>query len=111
LTQLPTCGVETSDIQKDAIGAIIELTIQQKGSIINISSASATKQIILKKPDNTKLTKTASFTTDGTDGKLQYITIAGDIDQIGDWQAQAYIVMVGFIGYTSPITFTVNDNL
>jgi hypothetical protein len=108
---LPTCGIETNDIQKDAIGVVVELTVQQKGTVVDISSASATKQIIFKKPDASTITKNATFTTSGSDGKLQYITIAGDLDQVGDWQAQAYVIMSGFTGKTSPITFTVSDNL
>jgi hypothetical protein len=90
---------------------VIEFTVQEKGEIVDISSASATKQIIFKKPDATTTTKSGSFVTNGTDGKFYYTTIAGDIDQAGAWQAQAYIVTGSFVGYSMPVAFTVNDNL
>ena len=44
------------------IGTIIQITITEDGVALDISSAT-TKEIILKKPSGTLLTKTATFTT------------------------------------------------
>lgn len=74
------------------VGTILRVSItDDDGVIVDISTAT-TKQIILKKPDTSILTKTASFFTDGTDGILTYTLIAGDIDQVGRWQIEAYVV-------------------
>ena len=40
-----------------------------------------------KKPDGTIIDKIGSFTTDGTDGKVEYTTSdEDDIDQAGEWE-------------------------
>ncbi len=73
------------------IGTELVSTIKDGNAIVDISGAT-TKQIILGKPDGTSLIKSGVFTTDGTDGKLEYITVSGDINVIGWWKIQAYIV-------------------
>ena len=74
------------------VGTVIRLVVQdQDEAILDVSSAS-TKQIIFRKPSGATLTKVASFSTDGTDGRIQYATIAGDIDESGIWQMQGYVV-------------------
>ena len=103
-----------ADIKEMQLGAIsVAITIpvvDQDGNIVDISGASS-KQILLKKPDKTVLTNTAAFVTDGTDGLLQYLTIADDIDQIGIWEAQADIVITGFDGPTVVSKFKVLRNI
>ena len=32
---------------------------------------------------------------------MYYITVADDLDEVGDWQLQGYVVMTGFTGYGS----------
>lgn len=67
------------------IGTVVELTIlDSTGAAFNASGAT-TKQILLRKPTGVVLTKTASFTTDGTDGKIRYTLASGDIDVPGPW--------------------------
>jgi hypothetical protein len=73
------------------IGTLLLTTIKDGTSVVDISGAT-TRQIILGKPDGTALTKSGTFTTDGTDGKLQYTTVSGDLNAIGWWKIQAYIV-------------------
>jgi hypothetical protein len=77
---------------------------------LDISTATV-KQIIIDKPDGTNLTKGANFVTDGKDGKLYYLTVAGDFDQAGTYRTQAKIVMPGFSGYSSATTFEVLANI
>jgi len=90
----------TGQIFVGDIGTIFEATIKdQAGAVVDISTAT-TKQILFKKPTGVVLTKTASFTTTGSDGKIRYTTIAGDLDVSGvwsttnpGWQWEAYVVM------------------
>ena len=77
---------------------------------LDISTATV-KQIIIDKPDGTNLTRSASYVTDGVDGKLYYLTVLGDFDQAGTYRCQAKINMPGFSGYSSPTSFTVNANV
>jgi len=111
ITQALNCSGASSDIQVGVIGLIIELTLQERGSILDVSSAT-TKQIVFKKPDNSKVTVDAVFTTDGKDGKIQYTTGSITIiDHAGTWQTQGYISVAGFTGYSTVSEFLVNDNL
>ena len=73
------------------LGTIFRLAITDTaGTAIDVSSG-ATKYIYFQDPDGTKTQKTAAFYTNGTDGKIQYTTIAGDIDMVGTWQVQGYV--------------------
>lgn len=46
-----------------------------------------------------------NFTTDGTDGKLYYVTQAGDLMEKGTWKVCARVVTGTYSGTTSKITF------
>jgi hypothetical protein len=53
------------------IGTTIRVTIQEGGSAVDVSGAT-TKQIYLRKPNTgDTYTKTAIFTTDGTNGQIE----------------------------------------
>lgn len=91
-----------TEARKNDVGVVIELTIKdQDNAVIDLSSAS-TLQIKLTKPKGTVLTKTASLSTDGTDGKMRYATVSDDLNEVGVWEAQAYIV-IGSSQYHSTI--------
>ena len=77
---------------------------------MDISSASV-KNIIIKRPDNSKISGSAIFTTDGTDGQMYYRTLSTDLNQSGNYLVQAYLVLSNFTGYTSPTGFSVTANL
>lgn len=101
----------SASITAGDVGTVIRYTIKdQDGVVVDISTAT-TKQIILRSPAGKKLTKTATFTTSGTDGKIQYSTQAGDIDTPGVWSRQAKIVLPGGTFYTDILTFPVEVNL
>ena len=92
----------------DDIGVIVQLTVvNSSGIAINISAAT-TKEFIFVKPTNVAVTKTASFVTDGTNGKLNYTTIAGDIDIAGAWSIRAHIITPTYNRKTEPVIFQVN---
>lgn len=97
--------------QKSAIGVVIQVTILEDGVAVDVSTVT-TKQIIFRKPDGPAVTKTASFVNSGTDGKLKYTTIAGDLNESGLWDVQGYVVFAGGFDGRSDITqFEVEDNL
>src|SRR5678815_3372512 len=78
-------------VLKGDIGTVIELTIQdENGAAVDVSTA-AVKQILMRAPSGSVLTKTASFTTTGADGKIRYTTISGDLSEDGIWTVDGYI--------------------
>ena len=75
------------------IGTIIELTIKDQDlAVVDISSAS-TLQILMKAPDGTVTTQTGVLSGDGTDGKMRYVTQAGDWTMHGVWEIQGRAVI------------------
>jgi hypothetical protein len=100
--------------QKGDIGTAIRLTItkQSDGTVLDISTAS-TKQIILRSPAGKVKTFTATLVTDGTDGKMEYITAAAaDLDEAGKWDVQGRVVIASSNRKTIlPVQFEVKANL
>jgi hypothetical protein len=92
------------------IGTVFEVELKDCLTIVNISSATV-KQIIFQKPTGEVLTKTAIFSTDGTDGKLRYITVANDLDLAGTWKIQAKVVLPSGTWSSNVDKFKVYSNL
>lgn len=61
------------------------------GNAQDISSYSSSIQMILRDPTGAEATVTASFVTDGTDGKIQYTLANGDIDAAGNWKVRGKV--------------------
>ena len=100
-----------AEIHKNDIGTVFRLTLKDNGSAVDISSASATKDIIFKKPSGLIVTQGASFTSDGTDGKIQYASVAGDLDEVGHWEMQASVVITAGTFKSEIEGFQVKRNL
>jgi PKD repeat protein len=92
------------------INVLFVITLKDNTTVVDISSAT-TKEIIFKKSDGTTLTKTALFSTDGTDGKVQYATISGDINMSGLWSVQAHIISSSGEWKSSVANFDVYGNI
>lgn len=102
--------VDKNNIQVGAINLLVELEIRDGYNVLDISGAT-TKNIIIERPDDTLITGSGLFTTDGTDGLIYYRTVEGDLNQAGIYNAQAYIILPDFEGYSTPVSFTVYSNL
>jgi len=100
-----------AEIHLGYIGLILRPTIKDEDDVVVNVSTATTKQIKLEKPDGTQIAKTAAFYTNGSDGIIQYTTIAADIDQVGRWKAQGYIVTPTRTFGTSIHTFDVKGNI
>jgi hypothetical protein len=78
-------------IHNGDVGTIFRLTITDTaGTPIDVSTATV-KYINFQDPSGVRMQKTAAFYTDGSDGKIQYTTVSGDIDMVGTWQIQGYV--------------------
>ncbi len=99
-----------NEIHKGDIGTQFTVTVQDGTTVVDISTAS-TKQLIFKKPGGTILTKSTSFVTDGTDGKMQYVSVDGDLSDDGVWKMQGKVVIGGNTFSTDITSFKVYRNL
>lgn len=91
-------------------GVEIDFLITENGGTVDISSAT-TKEIVFISPSGARSTKTADFVTDGLNGKIKYVTIAGDFTEVGNWGAQAHVVLASGEYRTSIDTFAVQPAL
>lgn len=100
-----------SEIHLNDIGTAFRMTIyDESNNIVNVSGTTPT--ILFTKPDKTILEKEATLYTDGTDGKIQYVSEDGDLDTIGQWQIQAFIYFTDTTQlYSNISTFRVHRNL
>lgn len=98
------------EIRVDDIGTIIELVIEDAGVVVDISLAT-TKQIIFYPPSGPFVTKTAEFSTNGTDGKIRYALVEGDLDEGGVWKVQGRVTLPTGTWRTNIDSFRVYTNL
>lgn len=99
-----------SEIHEDDVGTKLLATIIDDGEVVDISSASSFT-LLIKKPNGVLLAKPATLETNGTDGKIYYITVAGDLDEAGVYKIQGLVVLPNGSFYTSIVTFKVHCNL
>jgi hypothetical protein len=104
-------ATEEDIIRIGDIGTAFEIALTEDGSVFSIADALTVKQIKFKKPDGTTVTQDAVFSSDGTDGKLRYVSIVGDIDMRGSWQMQAYVEKASWQGHSEINYFEVFENL
>jgi hypothetical protein len=102
--------MSANEIHLGDIGTIFDVTVMDGTTAVNISTATV-KQFILKKPDGSSVTKTASFKVLGADGVLTYTTLANDLDQAGTWSLQVYIEMPTGKWHSDTYSFVVYLNL
>lgn len=100
----------TDKVFVDDIGTAFRTTVKEDGIAIDISTATI-MQIIFQPPSGVSITQTAVFFTDGTDGVMQYVTVADDLNIGGDWKLQGYIVLPTWQGHGDQVEFKVYDNL
>ena len=81
--------------QEDNIGSVfIFEVLDEDGAIVDLSTATLLEAIFRSSPGATSFTRTGLLTTDGTDGKFEYITIAGDLTPAGKlWERQGRVTV------------------
>ena len=107
-----TCSEE--ELHYNDTGTIILTTIKDcvsgTSSPLDISAAVSTF-LVLKSPSGTSYNKVAVFKTDGTDGKVQYTTVDGDLNEVGTWRIQAIINFATSSFRSNVKTFKVYENI
>jgi len=100
-----------SSVPESSIGAVIEFVVlDQDGTPLDISGATVT-ELIFRNPSGLTITKPATFVSNGQDGKLQYVTVAGDLVGYGAWRIQAHVALLGMNGRSEIEIFGVAKNL
>lgn len=93
-------NVNTQYCQQNDIGLqMIYQFVDQSGNPINLTGATGLT-IKIGYPDNTTavphtLDRTALLLTDGSDGKIYYITVGGDLNIAGDYEIQGRYTLNG----------------
>jgi len=102
-----------AEIRYGDVGAQFNFTITKADGSVEEGLATATsKTVIFTKPNGTSITKDLSLTTDGTDGKVYYVTVEGDLDVVGIWRLQVAFTLSGGNHFKTNIrTFKVHANL
>jgi hypothetical protein len=91
------------------VGTALRCTVKDEDdATVNVSTATV-KRIKLEDPDGTVVTKTASFYTDGSDGKIQYVTTATDLHTAGEWKLYGYVEVGSGAWHTDPERITVHQ--
>lgn len=79
--------------QENDQGTRLEFTVvDQAGAPVDISNATLTDALKLRIHAGQAKLRTPTFVSDGADGKMQYITVAGDLVPFGDWELQGQII-------------------
>lgn len=95
-----------------SVGTVFRATIKDQDNVIVNVSGAVTKEIIFRSPTGILKAKDATFVSNGTDGKIQYKTVADDIDEIGTWEWNPHVLIsAGNEWYSDPIEFVVKDKL
>lgn len=102
---------ETALIRVGDVGTIIQVTVKDEDdAVIDISTCSV-KQLVFLRPDATYYTRAAQFSTDGTNGVIQYTTTSADLTVAGEWKVQAYVELGTWKRTSSPVGFVVAENI
>jgi len=102
------------ELHYNDIGTVILTTINDcvsgVSSPLDVSSAISVS-LVLKSPSGISNTKTASFNTNGSDGKIKYTTVDGDLNEVGTWRMQAVVNFPTSSFRSNVKTFRVYENL
>ena len=102
-----------SQIQKDDVGTRFEITIKDDGNIVNISGVEggSVHQISFRKPSDTVIDRNATLKDHGISGVMFYDTVAGDLDEAGNYKLQAKVIIPSGTFFTDIYTFKVYNNI
>lgn len=96
-------------IEEDDSGTIVIDGVTY--SVVDISGAIVAKQIRFKKPSGSFVSQLGAFTTDGTDGELEYAMQTGDLDAPGTWWLDGLVEGSGFKYFSKKGSFEVTSPL
>lgn len=99
-----------SEIHVNDIGTRFLFTVKDNGEIVNVSGAPMIT-IAFRKPSDSVVYRNGLIYTTGTDGKIYYDSVVGDLDEAGYYKLQGQIQLASGTYYTDIHTFQVHCNL
>lgn len=99
-----------NEIHVDDIGTKFSITIKDGDLPVDISNA-INIMLTFKRPDDELIYRVGNFLTDGSDGRIYYDVIAGDLDEAGYYKLQGKISSPSGTFYTNIHSFQVHCNL
>jgi len=102
-----TCDAE---IHVGDIGTAFEVTLEDCDGIVDLTGVS-TIEYRFKDPSGTTTLKSGSVLTDGTDGKVVYNTVDGDLPTPGGWELQVRVVLPTGTWHSNKEKFKVYPNI
>jgi hypothetical protein len=93
------------------VGVILELGLTQEDGAPYPINNSNVITFLLKKPSGSVVAKQGEYVTNGADGLAQYVTVDGDLDQVGAWKYQLYIERGSAKLHSDIFAFRVLQNL
>ena len=84
--------------------------VDDAGAAVDLSAATLLR-LDFATPDGGVFSRTAALVTDGTDGKMQYVTADSDLTANGTWKVQGYVEAGGVKLHTAVLKFKVLANL
>lgn len=91
---------------------ILVTLVDERGNIRDLSGFTDVS-VTVRSPDRLKsVTLSASFVTDGVDGKVQFSPADGDISQAGTWDGQiTLLINTGVVAKTMKFKMPVEESL
>lgn len=100
-----------NNIHVGDFGNTFEFTVlKQDSSVLDISTASGI-MLTFEKPDTSRVYKNGDLLTDGTDGKIVYVTESGLFDQSGYWKVNSVVSSDNYRYTTDIFRFKVEEDL
>lgn len=99
------------EIQEGGVGILLVFTVLDENGAIMDVSLSTSIELIFRKSDDEVITRVGTFHTDGTDGLVDYHTVAGDLTVSGEWLVQAKITTNSHVLFSRKKEFTVLSNI
>ena len=100
-----------TEVHVGDIGTAFRATIRdENGDTIDVSVAESLS-LRFQKPDKTVLEFTPQLVGGGTNGIIEYVTVAGDLDMPGSWRLQAIVGMAGDLWHSDIRNIKVYKNL
>ena len=107
----------TGRLQKDCIGFEFVLKFKTRDpddaclfTTVDIPTATGLS-LEVRKPSGALVSLPGLLYGDGTDGKMKYTTVAGDLDEVGNYEMQGAAVIGGWNGRSDKHRFMVLSNV
>ena len=101
----------SAELHVGDFGTVLTFTFLDETSTAVDLTGLTTREIIFRKPNGERLSKTPSLTSDGTDGKVTYTVASGDFDTKGMWQIQGRAANANSNYYSDIHSVKIFDNV